>query len=291
MLGHYSRGMAASTTPGAARSTVRPARHQQIEDHLRGLVARGGPGDALPTEAELCETFQVSRMTTRQALTRLVSEGLIERRRGQGTFVAAQPLHRGPGVLLSFSEEIRRRGLRPSSRVITSAMEKAGDDEVRDLGLAPGSEIVRVVRVRYADDVPVAIENAALIPELRGVLETDLAQGSLHEAVARLGVQPGWQSGWVGARLARPGEHRNLALRPAAAILLEVGVAYDADGRAFERTETAYAGERYAIDTVHVRTAPLLPGQGGADHRPASPPHNAAPMAPAYGPSAAGTMS
>jgi GntR family transcriptional regulator len=257
--------MAASTTPGAARPAARTAgrtaRHLQIEEHLRGLVARGRPGDALPTEAELCETFQVSRMTARQALTRLVSEGLIQRRRGQGTFVAAQQLHRGPGVLLSFSEEIRRRGMRPSSRVITATMEVAGPDEIRDLGLAPGTEIVRIVRVRRADDVPVAVENAALVPDLRGVLDVDLADGSLHEAVAGLGVQPGWQSGWVGARLARPGEHRLLALRPVAAILVEVGVAYDADGRAFERTETAYAAERYAIDTVHVRPAPLLPGQ------------------------------
>lgn len=198
-------------------------------------------------------------MTARQALASLVAEGLVERRRGSGTFVARRTLHRQPGLLLSFSEEIRRRGMRPSSRLITAAVEPARPDEVRDLALPPDGFVVRVVRVRYADDVPMAIESTVLVPDLAGVLDADLEGGSLHEAVARLGVQPAWQAGWLSARLASGAEQRLLGLGGAAAVLSELAVGYDTTGRPFERTETAYVGDRYAVDTIHSRDSPLLP--------------------------------
>ena len=69
-------------------------RYREIERYLRALVEGANPGDPLPSEAELCERFSVSRMTVRQALQELTNDGLVERRRGQGTFVAQRPVHR-----------------------------------------------------------------------------------------------------------------------------------------------------------------------------------------------------
>src|SRR4029450_4006343 len=157
--------------PSTRTHMSRQSRYREIERWLRTLVEGARPGDPLPSEAELCERFSVSRMTVRQALQELTNDGLVERRRGQGTFVAHRPVHRRPGVFLSFTEEMHRRGAQATSRRLSAGPEgprRAGGclpaglaaprrPEAEDLGLAPGSRVVRVVRVRLADGVPVAL--------------------------------------------------------------------------------------------------------------------------------------
>ena len=130
--------MAPSTNTHRSRQT----RYRAIERYLRSLVEGAGPGDPLPSEAELCEQFSVSRMTVRQALSELTNDGLVERRRGQGTFVAHRPVHRRPGVFLSFTEEMNRRGVQATSRLLGAGMDDARRSETLDLGLAPGDEVV-----------------------------------------------------------------------------------------------------------------------------------------------------
>jgi GntR family transcriptional regulator len=239
--------MASSTRSHQAGRT----RYREIEHFLRTQVEGARPGAPLPSEAELCERFSVSRMTVRQALQELANDGLVERRRGQGTFVAHRPVHRRPGVFLSFTEEMNRRGMQASSRLLAAGMDDPRRPEVLDLGLAPGSQVVRVVRVRLADGVPVALEDAALVPELGGVLEEDLGGGSLHGALERRGVVATRATGTITARLARASETELLDLAPQSALLVELRILFDQEGRVFERTETRYAADRYVIDVVH----------------------------------------
>jgi GntR family transcriptional regulator len=239
--------MASSTRSHPAGQT----RYREIERFLRTQVEGARPGAPLPSEAELCERFSVSRMTVRQALQELTNDGLVERRRGQGTFVAHRPVHRRPGVFLSFTEEMNRRGVQATSRLLAAGMDDPRQPEVEDLRLAPGSQVVRVVRVRLADGVPVALEDAALVPELGGVLEEDLGGGSLHSALERRGVVATRATGTITARLARASETELLDLAPQSALLVELRILFDQEGRVFERTETRYAADRYVIDVVH----------------------------------------
>jgi len=239
--------MASSTRSHQAGQT----RYREIERFLRTQVEGARPGAPLPSEAELCERFSVSRMTVRQALQELTNDGLVERRRGQGTFVAHRPVHRRPGVFLSFTEEMNRRGVQATSRLLTAGMDDPRRSEVLDLGLAPGGQVVRIVRVRLADGVPVALEDAALVPELGDVLEEDLGGGSLHGALERRGVVATRATGTITARLARAGETELLDLAPPSALLVELRVLFDQEGRVFERTETRYVADRYVIDVVH----------------------------------------
>ena len=251
MAGIYSRPVGPSTTASitnrASDRAPHRARYREIESYARSLVERGQPGDPLPSEAELCERFSVSRMTVRQALAELTTEGLVERRRGQGTFVANRPVHRRPGLFLSFTEEMERRGAQASSRLLSAALDNPRPQEVTDLGLADEESVVRIVRVRLADGVPVALEDAALIDELAPVLDADLersctrAQGARSGAVARGRHDT--------ARLARSSEVGLLDLPPHAALLVE-RVLFDQHGQVFERTETRYVAER-VIDVVH----------------------------------------
>ena len=239
--------MASSTRSHQAGQT----RYREIERFLRTQVEGARPGAPLPSEAELCERFSVSRMTVRQALQELTNDGLVERRRGQGTFVAHRPVHRRPGVFLSFTEEMNRRGVQATSRLLTAGMDDPRQSEVLDLGLAPGGQVVRIVRVRLADGVPVALEDAALVPELGDVLEEDLGGGSLHGALERRGVVATRATGTITARLARASETELLDLAPPSALLVELRVLFDQEGRVFERTETRYVADRYVIDVVH----------------------------------------
>jgi GntR family transcriptional regulator len=228
------------------------ARYQAIEAHLTEIIERSAPGDPLPTEAELCEQFSVSRMTVRQALQSLANAGLVDRRRGQGTFVASRPMHRRPGQFLSFTEEMARRGLTAGSMLLSSETARPTPQEVEDMDLAPGEQVLRIVRVRRANNVPIALEHAALAESLVPGLEAaDLEGGSMHQALIEHGIIATRAVGSISARLARSSETELLDLPPNAALLVEVRILFDQKGRVFERTETRYAADRYVIDVVH----------------------------------------
>jgi GntR family transcriptional regulator len=89
------------------------------------------------------------------------------------------------------------------------------------------------------------------VPELAGVLEEDLGGGSLHSALERRGIVATRATGTITARLARASETGLLDLAPQAALLVELRILFDQEGRVFERTETRYVADRYVIDVVH----------------------------------------
>lgn len=227
------------------------SRYREIEQFLRAQIATATTGDPLPTEAELCTRFGVSRMTVRQALQELSNGGLIDRRRGRGTFVAARPLHRRPGVFLSFTEEMAHRGLVASSRLLSAGISPARAEEVVDLRLDEDADVVRIERIRLAGGVPIAFEEAALVIDHAGVLASDLRAGSLHAGLNEMGVVASSATGTVTARLARRAETRLLETPSSAALLVEMRLLFDQHGRPFERTESRYVADRYVIDVVH----------------------------------------
>lgn len=227
-----------------------PPRHQAIADYLRTLVAAGEPGSRLPSDAELCERFTVSRMTARQAVSTLVAEGRLYRRRGRGTFVADRPVDRLLGSPLSFSESMRRRGRTPSSRVLMAGLTAPQPADVSTLRLADGADVVLVERLRLADGVPMAIERVVLVPELAGVLDRDLAETSLHAAMDELGRSPVTAHAQVSARRADARDRRLLELEANGVLLCERRVIRDQHGVPIEHTETRYAAERYYFEAV-----------------------------------------
>ncbi len=119
------------------------------------------------------------------------------------------------------------------------------------LDIAADDEVVRVERVRLADGVPIAYEDAAVVGEHRAVLDADLESGSLHQALERLGVVATSATGTVTARLARRGEAALLDVPARSALLVELRLLFDQRGRPFERTETRYVADRYVIDVTH----------------------------------------
>ena len=245
------------------------ARYQEIERWLRRRVLRSAPGDPLPSESELATRFGVSRMTARQAVQNLAAEGLVQRRRGAGTFVAPRPIHRHEGSLMSFTEDMRRRGMKASSRLLEAGLQAATTADLDALRLPDGARVVAISRLRLADGVPLAIEHAALPAECAGVLADNLETGSLHESLVTRGRMPSIARSWIRARIASAAESRLLGIPPRSALLVERRIIYDTEGVALEHTETAYNADNYAIDAVF------------SVSRAASLPRSAAPTAPA----------
>lgn len=234
------------------------ARYQEIEAWLRERVLTCAPGDPLPSEAELATQFGVSRMTARQAVQNLAQEGLVRRRRGAGTFVADQPMHRHAGPLMSFTEDMRRRGKKASSRLLSAQLSTPEAADVEALHIDEGARVVRISRLRLADDVPLAIEHATLPADCAGVLATDLETGSLHGSLRQMGRTPGRAYSWITARLAGANEAKLLDIAVRGPLLVERRVIYDTDQAPLEHTETTYAAERYVIDAIFT-----LEGPGG----------------------------
>lgn len=234
-------------------------RYLEIADYLRELVASAEPGERLPSDAELCERFGVSRMTARQAVMVLANEHLLERKRGSGTFVSGRRVPRALGSPLSFSESMRLRGRAPSSRVLRAGPAEITVDVAAEFGIAAGTPAILLERLRLADGIPMAIEHAVIPADNSGLLDEDLTSGSLHAAFERAGRVPTRALAEVGARMATKRERDLLELPSNGIILTEVRTIFDQRGAPLEHTSTFYAAERYAFSAVLYRDDEGLP--------------------------------
>ena len=138
--------------------------YRRIATDIRGLIRSGdlAPGAQVETELELMGRYGVSRATVRQALGDLVADGLVEIRRGLGTFVTPARFEHTIGGFYSFSREIERHGLRPGTRVLDIGIEPVEDGVAGALGVAPGALMVALRRLRLADDEPLVVETSYL---------------------------------------------------------------------------------------------------------------------------------
>lgn len=221
-------------------------RYFEIEQSLRERVSALQPNSPLPSEAQLCEQFGVSRMTARAAVQRLVQDGLVYRVPGRGTFVATPRANRTAAHILSFSDEMRREGRTPSSRVIEHRRRRATDEEERRLGV---SKIVVLRRVRLADGRPVALERAVFPADrVRDALDGDLERQSLFQTLVAAGLYPTSGSAALAAEAASAEDARLLRVRKGAPLLVERRLIHDQDGKPLEWTESRYVGSRYGID-------------------------------------------
>lgn len=229
------------------------ARYEEIAAFLRGLIEGAEPGALLPSDAELCERFGVSRMTARHAVQVLANERLLHRERGRGTFVSARPIPRLLGSPLSFSESTRQRGKTPSSTIVFAGMAAPDDGDVKALEIAADDEVGVLERIRFADGVPMAIERAVITPACAGVVHT-VGDGSLHAAFEGMGRVPARAQAHVTARQATKLEHERLRLAAGDVVLCERRIIFDQNGVPLEHTETRYAAERYVFEVTMFRS-------------------------------------
>jgi GntR family transcriptional regulator len=202
---------------------------------------------ALPPERELAETYKVSRMTVRQAVAEMVSEGILVRRKGIGTFVAPPKLEQALSRLTSFTEDMTQRGMKAGARVI-SFEEIVPEPSIRKaLDLGAEDKALECVRLRLADEEPMALETTtlplALYPGLKG---QDLENRSLYRLLAvRWGIRLDYAIQSIEPACAAAYEASLLHVDPGTPLLLMHRVTYNQNGRAVEHVKSLYRGDRY----------------------------------------------
>jgi GntR family transcriptional regulator len=237
-------------------STIDPTspipKYTQLRELLIGLLEEQHlPVDApIPSERELCQEYGLSRMTVRQAVDHLVSEGRLYRVPGKGTFVA-RPKIDMPLRLVSFTEDMRARGLTPGARELDRRSIRAGAHLARLFQLEPGAEIYVLERLRTADGDPMAIERshipAALAP---GLLRQGLADRSLYDVLEHtygIVFDAGEQT--VEAAIVDPADARVLDI-PRGSAVLRLEQRSSAAGTCAEVVESIYRADRYQLHTA-----------------------------------------
>ena len=136
----------------------------KIEEVLASEIAQGElqPGDRLPSEDQLLERFGVSRITVRRAIQNLIQRGVVEIRRGNGTFVLAPKVSQDLTRLTGFVEDMAVHGRKPAARVLSRGIVAANTSVARQLGISKGTKVMRIERVRLADSVPMSFDETYL---------------------------------------------------------------------------------------------------------------------------------
>ena len=229
----------------------------QIAESIGSLLASGAlpPGYVLPPERVLCEQFGISRMTLRQAMSLLDREGLIDSRRGIGTVVRNSRLRKQQQELRSFSEEIRERGGRPESRLISLGLATPVATVREFFVLREDQKVYEIQRVRLNDGEPLALE-LARIPErlCPGLERFDLTKTSLYRVLEEsYGLTLESCSEEISAEIPNS-EYRKLLSVPAGTAVLVVNRrTYARDGRPVEFTRSVFRGDRYSALVHSVR--------------------------------------
>ncbi|QDP95380.1 GntR family transcriptional regulator [Microlunatus elymi] len=222
-------------------------KHQRIRQEMAAQIRSLEPHSLLPTERELAKSQGVSRATIRLALDALREAGLVYRVQGAGTFVAGPTISKTL-ALSSFSEDMEIRGMVPSSRLLSADETPAGPELAEQLGIETDDLVIRLTRVRLADDEPICLETAHL-PSARvpGLLDRDLG-GSLYEVmqgIYHLKVVRAEQV--VRAMVLDVGDASLLGTPPGAPALRMHRIGLDDRDRPVESTTSIYRADRYDL--------------------------------------------
>ena len=218
--------------------------YRRLEERLRHAIESGAvkPEQALPSERDLAEDFNVSRITIRKALDGLVGGGLLVRRHGAGTFVAGR-VEKSFSKLTSFSEDMAARGRSSRSEWIARAEGAVTPDESLMLGLSPGTAVYRFHRIRFADELAMALEYST-IPAF-ALASAGVVRGSLYEALNAAGNRPVRALQRLRAVLFDAQQASLLGVDVGAPGLLIERRGFLEDGRAVEMTQSWYRGDAY----------------------------------------------
>lgn len=219
----------------------------RLRRRLEHLISTGQlkSGDALPAERELAEFAGISRVTVRKAVDDLVKDGLLSRRRGSGTFVA-KPVSRVEQTLsrlTSFTEDMARRGLVTRSEWLRRGVFLPSPEEMMILGLGVGGRVARVERLRFGDNLPLAIERASISHEFLPAPE-DL-ETSLYLELDKVGARPVRAIQRISATNIKEEEAALLGVPVGSAGLAIERLGYLASGRVVELTRSLYRGDAY----------------------------------------------
>jgi len=232
-----------------ARASRELPAYQRIQNVIRKRIDSGQlqAGDAVPSERELAKTHHVSLMTARHALAFLEREGLVERRRGIGTFVAPPKIHFNK--LMSYTEQMAARTLTAGAKVLFAKVVNDENEAAARLSLPQTSSIVKLERLRHAADEPFALETCYLsAAEFPGLIEAPITRESLFAILEReFKVELGYADEEVDATAADPRIAELLAIPRREPLLRIRQVIYSTKGKAIMYVLGFYRSDRHNL--------------------------------------------
>ncbi len=216
-------------------------------EHLRHnmITLKMRQGDLLTTDERVQEEFGVSRATARKAIDELVDEGLVERITGKGTFVTEPRLQVPLPAMLSFTEEIARRGMSPSTRIVSVGWVPASERPAQTLGVEAGANVLRLERIRYADARPI-LQTVDVPPERLGIGSGEDFSGSLYELMELRGIRLAECQNLIEAAVTDRRLSNLLQVRKGFPILALQRTSYDTKGPPVLYEEAACRGDMYS---------------------------------------------
>lgn len=230
-----------------------PPVYIQIKDILIEKINSGEfeSGSQLPSEREISETYNISRMTARNALTQVVDLGYAYREKGKGTFVRLPNLERDFVKLSGFSQMLSSKGIKPSNKVVKSGIIEADKKIASLLETTIGTKVYEIVRVRYGDNIALALEYSYLPVNLfENLLQYDFESNSLYKVIEDIyNYKLKFSKQWIKITTLYKNEATMLnVIEHTPAFLLE-SISYDMDERVVEATRSLNIGDRTTFYT------------------------------------------
>jgi len=224
----------------------------QLKKILEDMISSGKYkiGDPFPTEREIAEQFGVSRITVREAIGHLVYQGILRREQGRGTFVSQPKAYERVNELISYTQDMLNRGMKPSSKVLEIKLERPSWEVMNSLRLGESDKVIKLARLRLADKEPMTIQTAylpySICPEVYEK-EFDWTTQSLNLVLKGLDLEVVSAIQRISAGIANALEADLLEIPSGSPLLVGEQVSYLGDGRPIEALRSVYRADRYDI--------------------------------------------
>lgn len=228
--------------------------HYQLKDIICELIENEElkPGDPIPPERELCAFHEVSRMTVNKAILNLVNEGLLYREQGKGTFVSKPKERHQLSSLVSFTEDMKAKGLEVDTKMLSFSRKKATKKIQKSLGLEDGQDVFEITRLRLVSGEPYAIETAFIPVFLCEQLSREMLEGkSLYDVLtSRFGLVMDYARQSIEAVIMDEYESSMLNVEKNAIALMLSRKTYLKDDTPMELTKAIYRADKYKFEVV-----------------------------------------
>lgn len=227
--------------------------YYQLAQQLTAAIENGvlKPGDPFENELAMADRLDLSRPTVRRAIAELVQRGLVTRRRGIGTTVANEVIHRRD-ELTSLYDDLVRSGKEPRTELLDFDRAARSPEAAEFFGVDKNADLVFIRRLRYAGAVPLSILGNWLLPSAAKFDEKGLVERGLYALLREVGVRPVIAKQRIGARRPTAKERAILRTDKGEPLLTMTRRAFDDAGKPVEFGDHVYRADQYAIDiTVH----------------------------------------
>lgn len=225
--------------------------YYKLRESIREKILRGEypPGSKIPSEQELMQEYNVSRMTVIRAVNDLVQEGLLYRKQGKGTFVSIPQVQQRLGKLTNFTQDMLSRNLKPDSIILNLELISPPFIIQEKLKIKENIKVWRLERLRFADDNPMGLQVAYLPSDLFPIIdENELGRGSLYEYLRKkynIVLKRAEETYWV--RMPTNYEIQKLKIKKNTPVFYVQRLTFLINERAFEFVESILRGDRYQL--------------------------------------------